>query len=365
MLNTCLISALLLSADPQGLPEGATPRAVVDAALSQRSRIRSLGGRFALHVEDSEGAETQQKDTTATVWFDSVQGRTRSDIVTTANIVGVGANKRMVECINCEKPGHVITWYDVPNLAATFTRPERGLDLDRPTQSFSQDPRLFGYVSERFDILYSLRVDSHVASRPDAITSWSRKTFDGVSCVVMRSATVKPAGTEAREVYFDPTHGMHPVKIDYTNGRSGDGESSSTLTEQLRQVGNELWYPHTIVYSQSSGGRVTRRERLEAHDLSINQVIPAVTFTVAGLNLPNRTVLNMPESKTVGYVWQDGKVIPYLEARERWREENPTPPPEPTPLDPAPRTRYWLYALGAVLAVAAVALLLRVVRRAS
>jgi hypothetical protein len=120
-----------------------------------------------------------------------------------------------------------------------------------------------------------------------------------------------------------------------------------------------VWYPTRTEYTEYADDAITLSEIITVSQVEVNKPIPAGTFTLAGLNVPDRQLVLVSDSKTP-MMWAGGKLVPYVSPVDREVTDDPPVPVGP----PAGRWPSLLYAVAAaLLALLAVAFLRRAVRR--
>jgi hypothetical protein len=189
-------------------------------------------------------------------------------------------------------------------------------------------------------------------NRGDPTISFER--LNGVDCWVLRWKLKNYDSTVT--VWIAPSKGNSVVRM-----KAIDAPKVVTVVESdVVLVGKSgLWFPRLVVREQYTNDTLSVRETVEIQEVRLNEPIDPATFTLAGLNLPEGTYVQMPDPKQNGYL-RNGKIDT---SRPTTYFEDTTPS-EPTPVNPpTKRVNYWLIAICTVFVLAAIAVV--VVRRRS
>jgi hypothetical protein len=112
---------------------------VEKTALANRLAIRTA--YVVLHRKyESFQDSSDNRRSEATVWMDG--DRLRNDYIDHYPGLGEQTGRRYIECLNCERPGHHLTYPEVPHFAGRL-EPRRGTKFEPSRPTF--DPRLIGY----------------------------------------------------------------------------------------------------------------------------------------------------------------------------------------------------------------------------
>jgi hypothetical protein len=343
---------LLLLFPPVGQPPVAEDVAAVEkAALANRQAVRTayvvLRRDYRSHKDPADNRKAE-----ATIWMDG--DRLRTDHVDHYPGLGDQAGRRYIECFNCERPGHHLTYPEVPHVVGRL-EPVPGGKFESVRATI--DPRLIGYVPVTYGVLWHFRLDSYIGRADRSDPQLTREALNGVDCRVVRYTFVQ--GKVQVAIWFDPKRGHHPLRIVHA-----ENGFRMAVDVEPQPAGNGLWYPKTVRFTEHVGGKLAIEEVVEVTEVRLNEPIPADTFMLRGMGIADGTHFSVYGTKPTerSWVWTGGQLVPLakLEA-ERERREG-VPNPEPVPLVSTARPRYWLYAVAAGLVVAAVPFLRRAAR---
>ena len=109
---------------------------------------------------------------------------------------------------------------------------------------------------------------------------------------------------------FSPNQGGNPVGFILTSEGKGSRAEQATTVDYARNEPSGIWFPKRVTFKSQIGDTVHLAMRLDIEVAELNQPIPDVTFTLAGLGLRTGTPVELPEvpKRENQPTWQDGKL---------------------------------------------------------
>lgn len=348
---------LILVASAVGqLPAQVDVASVERAALANRQAVRTAFLSVRCNYK-SYSKPTDDRRSEATIWMDG--DRLRTDHVDHYPGLGEAAGKRYIECFNCERPGHQVSYPELPHVAGRIEPMISG----KPRKAAATiDPRLFGYVPMDYSTLGHFRLDSYIGRTDRSDPLLTREMLDGVECRVVRYTLVQ--GKVRVTTWFDSKRGYIPLRMESTEGNI-DHEFRMSVSVVPQSVGNGLWYPKSVRFTLHQASKLETDETIEMTEVRINQPIPDETFALKGMGIADGTHFSIVGTKEESWVWRNGQLVTGASEDAKRVKEHGIPNPEPVPLLPSARPRYWLYGVGAGLAVGGALLVWRALRRRS
>lgn len=332
----CVLFGLLIAVPTVAVPSvGEIERAALDGRLAITSAkvvIRARGERF-------HSGKSIATDADYTFWMDGK--RLRTDVVRSS---GPDAGVRVTTCENCEREGWGVLYHEKPGQAASFLPLARFSKLELTD---AIDPRKIGLDASPIRVLRQARLDQVVGRTDRTAPEIRSEKYGGKDCWVIRFAINPPDHKTQVAAWISPAEGNSVVRIELTQPVEGTPSRWVVSSEVTTWPPAKVWYPRTVKFEEYRGDKLVQHETADVTEASLNQPIPAETFTLAGIQMKADTYVRQPSDGESGF-WRDGKID--TSNKSVFKD---TTPPAPVGSSES-KVNYWLVAVCVVLALAAV-----------
>jgi len=224
---------------------------------------------------------------------------------------------RVVYCENCERENHYV------HLDAALLRPEsrsvpltvqlmKSTDGGRLGADFRFDPKLVGVGPSSPDTYGQIKLSDLLCRTDRTKPTWEKTLWRGKNASKM--AYQMNGGASFHWITFVPEMANSIVKREFeVRSQRPDGTSlpiKLTMECELAQFGVKgLWYPREVHIRHRRGDAITEDSKLVINEAKFNEAIPASTFTLAGMDIPVGTEVNLLAPGASGHYIFDGKTI--------------------------------------------------------
>ena len=275
-------------------------------------------------------------------------------IVTDDPNVKQSFGKRAILGVNCAKPGFSVRYYEGTEVAVLPSNHKRlGQEY---IANIDEDMVLLSSIG--FDMnLTRINHSVEMCIAPGDNYTVLSKTSDRLSLSCKTRYLF-------RDYVFD-NGTLASVTIRVAN-RNGGPEYVTTGT--LGQAENKYALPRRVTYETVSGGKSYSTITQEFTYHSLNTPIDPAVFTLAGMKIPQGTLVDDGKFQDESKFLVDGKVIPFRKIPEDTRKSMFQRQPDVAAAPPvavdAPYNHVWLYAIVCfILAAVGILMLRKVIRR--
>jgi hypothetical protein len=232
--------------------------------------------------------DSPSRDRQTTIWFDNK--KIRCDSVFRG--AGDPQPHREINCRFFEYDGQDFFFHyeeKRPGRPEVSASAAEILPNPQPGQQMILDPRLLGLVPVSAPNLSSERLDA-MLTRPDRVGSKVvADRWQDQACWRVEFDTLK--GVKVR-LWIVPAWGHGVAKVDITFVGPPNTVSAESVESEFARFGAAgIWFPKKCHYRQTVNGKLIDQEVVEVTVKSLNQPIPAVVFTLAGMDIPKGTSL--------------------------------------------------------------------------
>jgi hypothetical protein len=209
------------------------------------------------------------------IWFD--QRQHRQDVLfddqPATRYVTIWAGERFLYWTNeLSGEGH--------RLVATIAdRSDEGATLGRRPL----DPRTLGMACAEFMNLENKHIDSVIANPARLMTRTKEDTLQGVRCIVV---TIQRNPALTTRAWIAPERGYSVLRLESEFRHDPEKHRGVAESNLQRHDRSGIWFPTHYVYEELIGGQRVTLEKGEVKIISLNEKIPAETFTFAGVGVP-------------------------------------------------------------------------------
>lgn len=343
------------------------PVALERRAVEDRLTIHTLHVKLTLEQEWF-GTEKGGKLMHFEIWQDATHYR--ADIFTERSSMeqDLANGRRQVLCRNCEKPGHVIRYFERSGLSLIPPGNSMASELLRSGEAF--DPRLLGCTTDNYLNMKrpgAAKTLPLIFNSPESTPATVEKaTVDGEGAWVLKNTIIRSGSN--RRITFFPDKGGAIGLIEYS-GKSDSYAFRGRFHSELEQEPRTgIWFPKKFAGETFRNDAIRDRETVTVHLREFNQPIDPAVFSLAGINVRQGELVHDPSLNRTGkdrplMQYRDGQIVPY----ERDVSLMTGAITHPSPVDPSVvpgRNRWWYISAAVFFGLAGMLLLYRARRRA-
>ncbi len=307
---------LILSAALQSPP---VPHSIETSIVESRTSISSLEAHVETKFDFPRMGPPQVWK--SHIWIDGDNAREDRLLVHESK-----SEENIPREIRCSTPDELLYWKtdEVPGHVGIAVHRWRNSELVRARENhplrFPRDPRLLGvsFMNTR-TLTVNCDWETHSAiGMPDRHDQHSEEVVvDGRTLLLV---TFEMSTGTSVSFWLDPEIGGQPIRMHATDSAS-DIECSITTDYQIAPDG-ATWFPARVVAEQLIDGVKDWSEEVNVTLVSVNEPIAPDLFTLAGMNIPQKSIQDYPKPETQTY-W-DGNTE---QTGSKAPETNPKTPP--------------------------------------